>query len=46
VVTSNTSLVATGIGSISKLPEVVQDCKVNNPAMAKKVIIFFMIKIF
>jgi hypothetical protein len=38
VVTSKTSFLA--IGAISKLPDVVQLCKVNNPAMAKSVIIF------
>jgi hypothetical protein len=40
VVTSKTSVVA--IGATSKLADVVQPYKVNNPAMAKSVIIFFM----
>jgi hypothetical protein len=33
VVTSKTSVL---VGAISKLPDVVQLCKVNNPAMAKE----------
>jgi hypothetical protein len=42
-VTSKTSFLA--IERDLKLPDVVQLCKTNNPAMAKSVIIFFMILI-